>query len=40
MKTGLMTHREGLSTGTAKSVSRYDIYLSESRFTGIVLHPY
>ena len=27
MKTGLMTHREGLCTGTVKSVSRYDIYL-------------
>ena len=27
MKTGLMTHREGFCTGTAKSVSRYDIYL-------------
>ena len=27
LKTGLMTHREGFCTGTAKSVSRYDIYL-------------
>ena len=27
MKIGLMTHREGLCTGTAKSVSRNDIYL-------------
>ena len=27
MKTGLMTHREGFCTGTAKSVSRYNIYL-------------
>ena len=27
MKTGLMTHRESFCTGTAKSVSRYDIYL-------------
>ena len=24
---GLMTHREGFCTGTAKSVSQYDIYL-------------
>ena len=27
MKTGLMTHREGFCTGTAKSVLWYDIYL-------------
>ena len=38
MKTGLMTHREGFCTGTAKSVSQYDIYLSESRFTGISVY--
>ena len=38
MKTGLMTHREGFCTGTAKSVSRYDIYLTESRFTGISVY--
>ena len=26
-ETGLMAHREGFCTGTAKSVSRYNIYL-------------
>ena len=26
-----MTHREGLCTGTTKSVSRYDIYLRVNR---------
>ena len=43
MKTGLMTHREGFCTGTAKSVSRYDIYLewiAVYRYIGISLQPY
>ena len=43
MKTWLMAHREGFCTGTAKSVSRYDIYLewiAVYQYIGISLHPY